>query len=161
VESDTVTTTVRQRTIPAAIRALDTLPSDYADVFTATTSEAADTSPERWARVALEGASPAGRFIAWRVLLGLRLEPRPSPDYVAGWKIAGRGDGWIRLEASSWFMTANIVFQVDDGHVSFATLIRYDRRIAALVWTPVSAVHRQLAPDVLRHAVRRINRGRH
>ena len=153
-------TLVQQRTIPNAIRALDTLPSDYSDVFTATASEAAKTSPEQWARAALEGASPVGRFIAWRVVLGLRLESQSSPDYVAGWKIADRGESWIRMEASSWFMTANIVFQVDDEQVSFATFIRYDGRMAEVVWTPVSAVHRRLAPEVLRHAVRRIDRSR-
>lgn len=151
---------ISERIIPKAIRALDTLPSDYVDLFTATASEAAETSPEQWARAALEGASPAGRFIAWRMILGLRLEPRSSPDYVAGWKIADRGDSWIRMEASSWFMTANIVFHVDDEQVSFATFIRYDRWMATLVWTPVSAIHRRLAPDVLRHAVRRINGSR-
>ncbi len=155
-----MTAVVRQRTIPESIRSLDTLPSDYADVFTAPASDAAGTSPEGWARAALEGASRVGRFIAWRMLLGLRLERRPAPGYIAGWRIVDRGETWIRIEARSWFMTANIVFQVDEGHVSFATLIRYDRRIAALVWTPVSAVHRRIAPDVLRGAVRRIDRSR-
>ena len=153
-----MTTIIQVRDIPDPIRALDVLPSDYIDVFTATTTEAASASPEQWARVALEDASPVGRFIAWRVLLGLRLESRPSWNHVAGWKIAERGDGWIRLEARSWFMTGNIVFHVDDEHVTFATMIRYDRRIAEIVWTPVSAIHRELAPKVLRHAVRRIDR---
>jgi hypothetical protein len=151
-------TAVRQHRIPEAIRSLDVLPSDYVDVFTATASHASDTSPEEWARVALERASPAGRFVAWRVLLQLRLEP--SPDHVAGWKVADRGNGWIRLEASSWFMTANIIFQLDGDQVSFATLIRYDRGIARIVWTPVSVIHRKLAPDVLRAAVKRIDRRR-
>lgn len=160
MRSDAVPIVVQQHNVPEAICALDALASDYVDVFTATASTATNTSPERWARAALEGASPMGRFIAWRVLLGLRLEPRPSSDYVAGWEIVDRGEGWIRIEASSWFMTANIVFQVGAGEVSFATFIRYDRRVAALVWTPVSIIHRQLAPDVLRHAVMRIDRSR-
>ena len=160
VESGTTAVVARQRDIPEAIRALDTLPSDYVDLFVATTGDAAKTSPEQWARAALEGASALGRFMAWRVLLGLRLESRPSPDHLAGWKIADRGDDWIRIEASSWFMTANIVFQVDAARVSFATFIRYDNPIAAVVWTPVSAIHRRVAPDVLSAAVRRINRSR-
>jgi hypothetical protein len=79
---------------------------------------------------------------------------------VAGWKIADRGDSWIRVEASSWFMTANIVFQIDEGRVSFATFIRYDRPVAALVWTPVSIIHRAIAPDFLRAAVKRVERSR-
>jgi hypothetical protein len=31
----------------------------------------------------VEGVSPWARFVVWRVLCGLRLEPRPSPDYLA------------------------------------------------------------------------------
>ena len=150
---------VQERTLSGTIRALDVLPSDYHDVFTAIARDAARTSPERWARVALEGISPLGRFLAWRMLLGLRLEPRPSPDHLAGWRIVDRGDDWIRMESDSWFLTANVIFHVDEDHVSFATLIRYDRPIARLVWTPVSAIHRRLAPGVVRSAVRRVARG--
>ena len=153
-------TVVQPRGIPASIAALDVLPSDYVDVFTTTSVGASSTSPEQWARAALEGASPLGRFLAWRALLGLRLEQTPSPHHVAGWTIVDRNDDWIRIEARSWFIAANIVFRVDEDLVSFATLIRYDRRIAQLIWTPASAIHRRLAPDVLRAAVRRIERSR-
>jgi hypothetical protein len=151
----------QQRSVPEAIRALGSLDRiDYVDLFVATTSTAMDVSPEQWARAAVEGASPAGRFLAWRVICGLRLEPQPSPDHVGGWKIADRSDNWTRMEASSWFMTAHIVFQIDEGCVSFATLIRYDRRVAALIWTPVSILHRAVAPDFLRAAVKRVERSR-
>jgi hypothetical protein len=144
----------QQRNVPEAIRSLSTLASpDYVDLFTVTTSQAAGKSPEQWARAGAEdAASLAGQFV-WRVLLGLRLERRPSPDYVAGWKIADRGDSWVRLEAASWFLTAHVVVQVDDRQVSVATFIRYDRRIAALVWPPLSIIHRQGMPVLLRHAV--------
>src|SRR5207247_1749306 len=71
-------------------------------------------------------------------------------DYVGGWKIADRGDRWIRSEAGSWFMTAHIVVQVDDGQLSVATFVRYDRPIAALVWPPLSAGHRLAMPGLLR-----------
>jgi hypothetical protein len=156
-----VPTVVQQRNLPEAIRSLSALTSpDYVDLFTVTASGATDRSPEQWARVALEGASPTGRFIVWQVLCGLRLEPQPSPDYVAGWKIADRGDSWIRIEAASWFMTAHAVVQVEDGQVSVALFIRYDRPIAVLVWPPLSIGHRRAMPGLLRHAVRRINRNR-
>jgi len=97
---------------------------------------------------------------AIRSLSGLRLESRPSPEHLAGWKIADRGDDWIRMEARSWFMTAHIVFHVDEGRVSFATFIRYDQPMAALVWPLVSIIHRRAVPDLLRYAVKRINRSR-
>jgi hypothetical protein len=48
-------------------------------------------------------------------------------------------------------MTAQIVVQVDDDQLSVATFIGYDRPIAALVWPPVSIVHRHAMPGLLRH----------
>ncbi|MGH7856074.1 MAG: hypothetical protein ACREQY_02000, partial [Candidatus Binatia bacterium] len=74
--------------------------------------------------------------------------------HVGGWQIADRGDSWIRLEASSCFLTAHIVVKVDDGQVSVATFIRYDRPLASLVWRPLSAGHRLAMPGLLRDAVR-------
>jgi hypothetical protein len=160
MRSDIMPLVHQQHRIPEAIRALDRLPCDYVDVFTATANDATDVPPEEWARATIEGASAAGRFMAWQAILGLRLDKRPAPDHIAGWMIAERGDTWIRLEASSWSMTANMIFQIAEETVSFATLIRYDRPVAAFVWTPVSAIHRRLAPDFLGHGVRRINRRR-
>ena len=167
-----VATVVGLTDIPDAIRRLATLSRpDYVDLFTittsgattsgATTSGVTDRSAEEWARVALEG-TPAGRSapLLWR-LLGLRLGPTPSPHHVQGWKIADRGDDWIRIETSSWFMTAQAVVHVDDGRVSLALFLRYDRAIAALIWPPVSVVHRRGVPVILRQAVKAHARPRH
>jgi hypothetical protein len=157
---DVVPTVFQQRNVPEAIRSHSTLTSpDYVDLFTITTDRALRRSPEQWARAGIEDAAGlAGQFV-WRALCGLRLERRTSPDYVGGWKIADRGDSWIRLEAASWFMTAHIVFQVDDGQLSVATFIRYDRPTAALIWPPLSAVHRLAMPGLLRHTVRAMRLG--
>ena len=102
----------------------------------------------------LEG-TPTGRSapILWR-LLGLRLGPRPSPDHVQGWTIADRGASWIRLETSSWFMTAHAVAHVADEQLSLALFLRYDRPIAALIWAPVSVLHRRAVPVMLHQAVK-------
>jgi hypothetical protein len=150
---------VQQRDVPAAIRSLTAMASpDYVDVFAVTTSKAASASPEQWARAGIEeAAGDAGQFV-WRVLLGLRLERRPSSDRVGGWKIADRGDRWIRLEAGSWFLTAHLVVQADDREVTVATFIRYDRPLAAFVWPPLSVGHRKAMPGLLRRAVRAIAR---
>ncbi|MFE3450476.1 hypothetical protein ACFXJ8_16235 [Nonomuraea sp. NPDC059194] len=139
----------QQHDIPSKILALSTLADpDYGDLFTLVTSAASAGSPEQWARAAFENvAGRQGQFI-WRVLLGLRLEQQPSR--VAGWKIADRGDNWIRLEARSWMLTGHLLVVVDDDRVSLGTFVNYDRPVAALVWTPLSAVHRQLAPGLLR-----------
>jgi hypothetical protein len=154
---DTMSAVVGAHNIPAAIRSLDTLTNpDYADMFTAITSRATDKSPEQWARAVLEDAPLARRFafIPWRVLLGLRLGPGHSPDYVHGWKIADRGDSWVRVEAASWFMTAHAVVHIDEGRLCGALFVRYDRPVAALVWPPISIIHRQAMPVILRQALR-------
>jgi hypothetical protein len=148
---------VQERSIPEPVLSLSTMAShDYVDLFTVTTSAAEDGSAEEWARAGVDDAAGhAGQFV-WRVLLGLRLERRSSPGCVAGWKIVGRGDSHIVLEAASWCLTAQIVVDVGDGVVSIATFIRYDRPIAALVWLPLSAGHRQAMPGLLRRAARLI-----
>ena len=144
---------VGRNNVPDAIRVRDTLPNpDYVDFCTAEVSGSAERTVEEWARVVLEG-TPTGRSapLLWR-LLGLRLGPRSS-EYIQGWKIADRGDDWIRLETSSWFMTAHVVFQVGDGRVSLALFLRYDRPIAAVIWAPVSVMHRRAVPVMLGQAV--------
>src|SRR5947209_423047 len=131
-------TVVQQCPVPQAVRSLSTLSKqDYVDLFTITTGAAADGSPEEWARAGVDDAAGLGGQFAWRIVLGLRLASRSSPDHIAGWAIVDRGDGRIVLEAASWCMTAQIVVRTDDRHVSFATFIRYDLPIAALVWAPV------------------------
>src|SRR5262245_6051251 len=151
----------QQHDVPAAIRPLSSLDRvDYVDLFTVVTDGRVGRSPEQWARAGLEEAAGlAGQFV-WRVLCGLRLEPQPSPDHVAGWKVADRSDRWIRLEAVSWFMTAQIVVQVDDEEVSVATFIRYDLPVAALLWPALSIGHRRAMPGLLRNMVRAMAHGR-
>ena len=151
---DTVMTVVDLSDMPATIRSLDTLASpDYVDVFSAPVNGATDRSPEEWARALLE-ETPTGRSapVLWR-RLGLRLGPRPSADHVQGWRIADRGEDWIRLETASWFMTAHCIVHIDDRQLSLALFISYDHPIAALVWMPVSAMHRRAVPVMLRQAL--------
>ncbi|MET8777307.1 hypothetical protein ABZV58_20070 [Nocardia sp. NPDC004654] len=143
----------QQHQIPEAILALATIPDpDYIDLFTLVTGDAGDWSPEQWARAAFgDVAGLQGQFI-WRVLLGIRLAWRRSPDHVAGWRIAARGDNWITLAAPSWMLTGNLVVHIDGEHLSLATIIDYDRPIAERIWGRLSAVHRSLAPGLLRDA---------
>lgn len=137
-----------------AVHALSSLSRvDYVDHFTVSTD--VEATPEQWARAMFgDVPSPAERLI-WRGFLGLRLSRGPSPDTVAGWRITGRGDDWIRLETASWFMAGNLLVQASGGQASLTTFIRYDRRLGRGVWTPLSAVHRRLVPRVLRAAKHR------
>jgi hypothetical protein len=145
-------TIVQQSHVSQAIRSLSTLErQDYVDLFTVTTD--ADGSPEDWARAGIDEAAGLGGQFAWRVVLGLRLESRSSTDHIAGWEVVERSDSFIVLEAASWCLTAQIVVAVDRAQVSVATFIRYDLPVAALVWGPVSVIHRRAMPGLLRSAV--------
>ncbi len=152
------TSSVRwRREVPEEIRSLGALAdADYADIVTATIDRA-PVEPEQLIDAALKGV-PRGVLLltplAQRVFLGLRLKLRPAPDRLLGWQIVDRGENWVRIEAASWFLTGHVVLHVDEGRLSFASFIRYDRKLAALVWPPVSLIHRQVALALVRSAVR-------
>ncbi|HEY3959109.1 MAG TPA: hypothetical protein VGL68_01210 [Solirubrobacteraceae bacterium] len=148
-----------QRDVPAKIRALGTLAdADYSDIVTGNVSGLSSRTPEAWVRTGLMGVPRGLLFfipLVQRVFLGLRLKLRPSPDRLLGWKIAARGESWMRIEASSWFLTGHVVMHVDDdGQLSFATFVRYDRLPAAIVWPAISLIHRQVALALVRSATR-------
>ncbi|MFF4196787.1 DUF2867 domain-containing protein [Nonomuraea sp. NPDC001831] len=146
--------------IPPSVRALSSLPViDYADHFALAGNSLAGATAERWARAMFGDVPSAGERFIWRGLLGLRLARGRSPATVAGWRITARGDDWIRLAAASWFLTADLVVRAADGRVSLTTLLRYDRGLGRVVWPPLSAIHRRLAPRVLRGAAARLTRG--
>lgn len=146
------------REVPEAIRSLGALPdADYADVVTAPIERRPDGTPEQWIRAAL-GEVPRSLLLfvpfVQRAFLGLRLTLRPSPDHLLGWKIAHRDESWMRIEASSWFLTGHVVMQLGDEEMAFASFIRYDRRLAAFVWPPISIIHRQVALTLMRTGLR-------
>jgi hypothetical protein len=149
---------VGTRNIPASVRSLSSVPDiDYADYFTLATDAVA--APERWARTMFGDVPNAAEQVIWRGFLGLRLSRGRSPATVAGWRIGGRGQDWIRLEAASWFLTGNLLIRAGDGRVSLGTFLRYDRSVAHAVWPPLSAVHRRLAPGLLRDAAAKVRDG--
>jgi hypothetical protein len=153
-----IASTIGAHNVPGDVRGLSSLPDvDYADRFTVLTD--ADATPEQWARAMFGDVPSAGEVFIWRVLLGLRLSRGRSPDTVAGWRIGGRGEDWIRLEAGSWFLAADLLVQAAGGRVSLTTFLHYDRPLGRAVWPPLSAVHRHLVPGVLHTAAARI-RGR-
>lgn len=152
---DTVTSAVGTHNISSSARTLSSLPRiDYADQFTISTS--ADATPERWIRTMFGDVPSRSELFIWRGLLGLRLSRARSPATVAGWRIDGLGENWIRLEATSWFLRANLVAGKKEGTVSLVTFLHYRWWLARVVWVPLAAVHRRLVPGVLRNAVVKI-----
>lgn len=97
------------------------------------------------------------RFI-FQGLLRLRLAVGPSSDSVAGFAVAARSDEWILLRARSTLLTCHLLIQAQPEQVSLATVMRYHRRLGAMAWTPVSAVHRRLAAGLLRDAAAKLAR---
>ncbi|WP_207782334.1 hypothetical protein [Phytoactinopolyspora limicola] len=145
----------RQQPIPEEISSLCTLAKvDYVDVFTLSWPRMNSWSPEQWARAMLGDVPDRAEIFIWRVLLRLQLASGVSADHVAGWAIADRGDDWLRLEAESWFIRSQLVVRVGADDISLATFVYYDRIPAALLWRPMSAVHRRLAPGLLLGAYR-------
>ncbi|WP_017596499.1 hypothetical protein [Nocardiopsis potens] len=142
------------REVPAEIRALSTAADpDYVDFFVLTGGGAAHGTPEEWTRAAFEEtfASPSARFLLGRVLR-LRLRPRGAQGCVGGWRIAGRGEDWLRIEVEGPLMSVHIVVRTEEDRVSAATLIGYRRPPAARIWPPLSARHRGFMPKLLRKA---------
>ena len=151
-----VSSVVGVNDVPQAVRSLTTLADpDYVDLFTITTPRATDKTAEEWARAILEQAPVSRRNarILWR-LMGLRLGPRNSPDHVQGWKIAARGDNWLRVETASWYASAQAVCLVEEGQVSISLSFRYDRPFAKLVWFLVSDPHQRAVPVMLHQAAK-------
>lgn len=126
--------------------------TDYADYFVIGPVDGAAATPERWARAMFGDVPSFGERFIWRGLLQLRLTRGRSRSSIAGWRIGDRGDDWIRLEAGSWALAANLIVRASDSEVSLATLLRYDRRPGGALWWVLSAVHRRLAPGLLREA---------
>ena len=150
-----MSTIVGLRNLPNAIRSLGALASpDYVDLYTVTTSEATDKSPEEWARAVLED-TPLGRSAPalWRLLA-----------FVLGRRIRGVRAGVEDRRSRRQLDQARGGLMVHDRpcrrpgrrgrHVSVALFLRYDRPMASLVWPPVSIMHRRAVPAMLRQALR-------
>ncbi|HEY1831544.1 MAG TPA: DUF2867 domain-containing protein [Acidimicrobiales bacterium] len=146
--------------MPEAVRAADTMAApDYVDGFSLLVPASGEVrTPEDWARAVFDDA-PAALYqfvvIGWRVFLGLRLGPRPSPDCVIGWRLADRGEHWVRMEVGSAMLEAHIVFWLDQERLTFSTSVHYTRRRARLLWSALAPVHHQVVPMLLRSAARR------
>jgi hypothetical protein len=95
-----------------------------------------------------------GHKFIWRGLLGFTLDLRRSPGTIAGIRVTGRGQDWIRMENSSWLLSANIICKTSAEEVSVITLIQYNHWFARLWWPLLAGIHRSIVPRLLRQAVR-------
>jgi Protein of unknown function (DUF2867) len=150
----------RRIAVSEQIRALDTLAEPhYAAAWEVASAEGDARSPEQWARATFEDAPRALRaFIVagWRVGLGLRLGPRPSPDHVLGWKIVSAGTDLIGLSVQSALLgTAHLMWQLEGSRVTLASFVRYEKRGARPIWWAVQPLHHRIVPYLLGRAASR------
>ena len=134
----------------------DVRSSNYASAFEATIATGSARSPDEWARAIFDGGPRAVRtfvVFGWRFVLGLRLGPSASPDYVAGWTIRDCGPTILTLEARSWLLDAEKEIQVANGMVCVSTFVNYRRRLGRAVWALVAPVHHRTEPYLIAHAV--------
>lgn len=106
-------------------------------------------------REVLEGAPRPVRWFVlfgWRVGLGLRPGPWPSPTHVLGWRVVSRTPQVVILTQQSALVSAHLLLRVEESQVVLATFVRYEHRAARAVWTIGSIVHRRIAPYLLTRA---------
>ncbi len=149
---------VQRVDVPDGVAAADPLGgSDYASAFRLPTARARVRTPELWARAVFEEAPALLRPIlvfGWRVGLGLRLGPRPSPGSVLGWSMSGVGPDTVTLEAASRLLRARNVVVVDETSVTWVRLVRFERPVARPIWAGTSVVHHRVIPYLLGQAGR-------
>lgn len=151
----------QSQTLPSGLRALCTLgaTASYTDTFRADV-RAGERSAEEWGRLSLEQAPASLRASLPRgwASLGLRHGPLDSRDHVLGWPIRARTEDHLLLGAESPLgMSAELLFARWEGALVFATLIRFDRAAARLVWIAVELPHKRIVQTLLTDAARRAN----
>jgi hypothetical protein len=144
------------RHVPAALRDLSTLSApDYADTFSAVLPEPPGLPPASLVHASFAVSPRWLRLLtplAQRFVLGFHIASSSSPDHPLGWEITGGGDNWLRVDASSSFLSGQVVGLIDGCSLSIAAFVRYDRALGRMVWPPVSLVHRQVGITLLRSA---------
>ncbi|MFE3756457.1 hypothetical protein ACFXO9_19335 [Nocardia tengchongensis] len=145
----------QQHEIPQELRAFVTFAEPYyIDVFTLPIDAAALGTPEEWARAMFERVAGAGGQFIWRVLLTMRLARPGAPNHVAGWRIDGGGDDWIRLDVQGWMLDGQLVVRADERELTMVTAVRYPKPVGRPVWKVLSNVHRYLSGGLLVDAYR-------
>lgn len=128
---------------------------DFACAYEVEVAPHDDRPTEQWARDAWEGASAPLRWFmwaGWRLVLGLRLDPRTSADHILGWRITERTPDETVCLLASPFLSASNTFRRDGRRLVWSTFVTYDRMIARVIWPPVSVLHRPLVRLALRRA---------
>jgi Protein of unknown function (DUF2867) len=131
--------------------------ADYICAFEFPRSARDRRTAEQWAQAVFEDPPmPVRTFLTlgWRIVLGLRLGPRPAKDHVLGWRIRSAQPDLLVLEAASHLITAHNVVQVDDTRVVWTTFVGYHNFVGRVAWALTVPFHIAVIPRLLRHAAR-------
>jgi hypothetical protein len=147
---------VRQVPVPPEARRLSTLSHiDYADAFIVEIGSASDRTPEQWARVALDQApiSVRTKLLSGWSTIGLKLDIGGSAQSVLGWQIRRSTPEFVLLGADSRIgMPGELLFQLQQRALLFATFVEQRNALARAVWAAVKPVHVPVVRQVLEQA---------
>ena len=151
---------VNQIKVPAAARALSTLPSaDYEDAFVVRLGSTSERTALQWARAILEGAPVAtrGRLVTGWSAIGLKLGALRSDRFVLGWNVRQSTDDFVLLGADSRIgMPGELLFVRRLRTVLFSTFVQHKNPVARAVWAKVEPVHGPTVRSILEDAHRRL-----
>lgn len=129
--------------------------ADYCCAFELPRSATGRCTAEQWSRAVFEGSPmPVRAFltVGWRIVLWLRLGPRPAEDHVLGWRIRSAQPDLLVLEQDSPLITAHNVVHVDDTRVIWTTFVGYRNFVGRVAWALTVPFHIAVIPRLLRHA---------
>jgi deazaflavin-dependent oxidoreductase (nitroreductase family) len=126
---------------------------DYSDVYRGSSTD--PRSAEAWIRRIFDNAPAAARWfllVGWRVL-GARLGPLHSANYVVGWRIDAAEHTWIRLSVE-WRigLSADLVLSVDGTAITLSTFVQHHNRFARYAWATLVPIHHVVTRYLVRRA---------
>jgi hypothetical protein len=130
---------------------------DYVDSFEIRLPRPDDRPPEEWVRCGLEEAPRPLRWtilVAHRFVLRFHLAPHSAPGHVLGWRVVTSTPELVHLQASGALMVGDLVGRRDSPEqMELTTYLSFRRPLPAqFIWSAVGAVHRRVAPYLLRRA---------
>ena len=149
---------VNQIKVPAAARALSTLPrADYEDAFVVRLGSTSERTALQWARAILEGAPVAtrGRLVTGWSAIGLKLGALRSDRLVLGWSVRQSTDDFVLLGADSRIgMPAELLFKREGDALVFATFVQHGNPAARAVGGGFVPIHGPTVRRLLADAAR-------
>ncbi len=148
----------RARPVPVVEPLIGSDRYDYADAYEIRVREPDERSAEELSRFALERAPWQARWFIWavqRLLLGIRLGPRSSPDHILGWRILTSQHDVIQLGAVSPVLGRSLIVirRINQTCARATICICFARPVPARVlWAIAGPGHRRIVPYLMERA---------